>query len=95
MKHIKAEHVLPEALLKEIQKYIKGQYIYIPSQEGSRKQWGEKTGSKAIIQTRNKEIRDKYEQGYKLDELAEAYYLSVSSIKKIVYDKTQYKNATA
>lgn len=95
MKHIKAESVLPEELIKEIQKYIKGQYIYIPSEEGNRKPWGEQTGSKEKIKARNKEIRDKYQEGYKLSELSEEYYLSVSSIKKIVYENTENGRATA
>nr|WP_307989723.1 CD3324 family protein [uncultured Niameybacter sp.] len=85
MKHIKAEQVLPLDLVKEIQKYIKGQYIYIPNEEGRKKAWGEKNGSKAQLQIRNNEIREKYRSGYKVEELCSIYYLSQASIKKIIY----------
>lgn len=45
MKYTSAEDVLPEELLKEIQKYVQGRMVYIPTSEGSRKKWGEKWGT--------------------------------------------------
>lgn len=33
MKYVKANAVLPESLITEIQKYIQGETIYIPKQE--------------------------------------------------------------
>lgn len=87
MKHIKAEAVLPQALLEEIQRYIKGQYIYIPKHIGARGKWGEKTGIKQALIKRNREIQDRFEDGHSIKELAECYYLSCASIKKIVYQR--------
>lgn len=85
MKHIKAQDVLPQSLIKEIQKYIKGQYVYIPESTGARRSWGEKKGSRQVLQERNKEIQLKFEAGCKVSQLADSYYLSIASIKKIVY----------
>lgn len=87
MRYVKAETLLPEDLLKEIQKYIQGEYIYIPSEESARKKWGEKTGNRDYIQNRNSNIREKYESGCSVSALAEEFYLSIESIKKIVYTR--------
>ena len=38
MKYKNASHVLPDELLKEIQKYVEGEAIYIPKQE-EKKRW--------------------------------------------------------
>lgn len=87
MKYKRAEDILPEALLKEIQKYAKGEMVYIPSPEGIRKGWGENTGNKAYLQSRNSEIRSLFCEGSSIDHLTEVFCLSYDSIKKIVYSK--------
>lgn len=89
MRYVKAETLLPENLLKEIQKYIQGEYIYIPSEGSARKKWGEKTGSRDYILNRNKNIREKHEDGCSITALAEEFYLSTDSIKKIIYAKSK------
>lgn len=85
MKRARIETILPDNLVKEIQKYIQGEYIYIPYQLKKRKRWGEISGSRANIQARNEKIRSKYESGYKIKDLAGEFYLSIDSIKKIIY----------
>jgi Mor family transcriptional regulator len=87
MNYVKAETILPEKLIKELQKYIQGQYVYIPSEPQKRKKWGENSGNRAYIQNRNVDIRSKYEKGYTIDALAEDFFLSVYSIRKIIYAK--------
>ncbi|WP_238883740.1 CD3324 family protein [Clostridium sp. YIM B02551] len=87
MRYIKAETILPVDLVKEIQKYVQSGYIYIPSEAEKRKRWGENSGTRAYIQCRNEEIFMKYRSGYKIKELAEEFFLSVESIKKIIYSK--------
>lgn len=87
MKYQKANTVLPEHLLLQIQKYVQGKYLYIPAPEESRKAWGEDSGARESLYKRNEEIYYKYKQGLKIDELAEEYFLSVHSIKKIIYGK--------
>ena len=87
MKYAKVETVLPDNLIREIQKYIQGEYIYIPSQLEKRKKWGEKSGSRTYIQNRNEIIRNKYKNKSTIVTLAKEFFLSIDSIKKIVYTK--------
>jgi Mor family transcriptional regulator len=87
MKYQKATNVLPEHLLLEIQKYIQGEYLYIPAARSCYKKWGEKSGIRKALANRNKEIINKYKQGFTMMDLAEEYYLSVHSIKQIIYKK--------
>ncbi|GAA0180172.1 CD3324 family protein [Clostridium sediminicola] len=87
MNHKKAECILPKDLLDEVQKYIQGEYLYIPKADGSRKKWGEKSGARQELVQRNQSIRYEFSQGKSIDQLAEEYYLAINSIKKIVYSK--------
>jgi len=83
----KAESVLPKDLLDEIQKYVQGEYLYIPSDNTSRKAWGEKSGIRQELVERNQKIRTAFKDGMTIELLAETYYLSVNTRKKIVYSK--------
>lgn len=87
MRYVKAEEILPQELVEEIQKYIKGSYIYIPTNSKERKKWGEKSGAREMLLKRNQDIKCKYIDGATVHELADEYYLSINSIKKIVYCK--------
>ena len=87
MKYIKADWCLPIALVEELQSYIQGGYIYVPSRKDSKKKWGELSGCRYEIEQRNRKIRKDYQQGKSVDELADIYYLSVHSIRKIIYEK--------
>ncbi|SFT08605.1 CD3324 family protein [Paenibacillus sp. BC26] len=86
MKYENANDVLPEELLREIQKYAAGKLLYIPSGE-EKKAWGEATGYRDQLQKRNLMIRNKYAHGVTVSELADDYFLSLESIKKIIYAK--------
>jgi Mor family transcriptional regulator len=87
VRYVKAEMILPDKLVKEIQKYIQGEYLYIPSQPEKRKKWGENSGNREYMQNRNEDIRNKYNTGCAIANLAEEFFLSVDSIKKIIYTK--------
>ena len=87
MKYIKADSVLPIALVEELQSYIQSGYIYVPSRKDSKKKWGELSGCRYEIEQRNRKISKDYQQGKSVDELADIYYLSVHSIRKIIYEK--------
>lgn len=89
MRYVKAETILPDSLVREIQKYIQGEYLYIPSQPENKKKWGEKTGNREYIRSRNEAICSKYKNGHAIMSLAEEFFLSVESIKKIVYAKNR------
>jgi Mor family transcriptional regulator len=84
MSYIKAADVLPVEVIEIIQKYVDGEYIYVPRKEDNRKSWGEKTRSKELILRRNQEIYKKYKKGMSIQQLAESYYLSPKTIQKII-----------
>ncbi|HHY26826.1 MAG TPA: hypothetical protein GX523_08810 [Desulfitobacterium dehalogenans] len=84
MSYIKAADVLPKEIIDLIQKYIDGEYVYIPRKESNRKAWGENTKSKEMILFRNMEIYEKYTEGMSIGNLSETYYLSPKSIQKII-----------
>lgn len=88
MKYRNAAHVLPDELLKEVQKYVTGEAIYIPKQEEKRK-WGEGSGARQFYRERNEKIQADYKSGMSLDELMEKYALSIDSIRRIIYRKKQ------
>ena len=85
MAYINGKEVLPEYLLKEVQKYFKGGIIYIPESENGRREWGSRTNTRKELKLRNIEIKDKKINGASINELMEEYHLSYDSIKKIVY----------
>lgn len=87
MNYVNAEAILPDNLVIEIQKYIQGGYVYIPSKPEKRKKWGENSGNRDYIRSRNEDIRSKHKNGYTISSLAEEFFLSVYSIKKIIYAK--------
>ena len=84
MAYKNARDVLPPQLIREIQKYIDGDLIYVPASK-SKTEWGQKNGAKQKYAERNFAIREQYRSGVAADELAGKYFLSVDSIKKIVY----------
>lgn len=85
MSYTKAHDVLPQNLLEEIQKYIQGEFIYIPKPEGDRKKWGQNSGTRKYMKERNQDIYNKYLMGLSVDKLANEFCLSHDSIKKIIY----------
>lgn len=86
MKYENARDVLPSHLLKQLQKYIQGRLVYVPS-DGVRKPWGEASGYKHTLNQRNRDIRNKFVEGASTDELANRFFLAPETIKKIVYTK--------
>lgn len=79
--------------MKEIQKYAAGKLLYIPSGEEKRA-WGETSGYRDQLQRRNLMIRNKYASGVTVSELADEYFLSLDSIKKIIYSKKNDRHLT-
>jgi len=93
MKYENASDLIPKELLREIQKYAAGKLLYIPSGDEKRA-WGETSGYRDQLQRRNRMIRNKYAHGLTVSELADEYFLSLDSIKKIIYLK-KYNNGHA
>ena len=84
MSYIKAEDILPEDLLRKIQAYIDGAYIYIPRKPGTRHSWGQETPYKAELKARNGNIRRDRAGGMGIGELSLKYHLSEKSIRRIL-----------
>lgn len=84
MRYRKAQDVIPEELLKQIQEYIDGEYLYIPRRSGNKKPWGYSTESKREIQQRNQMIYSQYQQGISAAELASTFFLTEKSIFRIL-----------
>ncbi len=82
--YINAEEVLPKELLEQIREYIEGEAIYIPKSADKRKEWGQKTGTRAEYDRRNCEIVREYKCGQSVTHLAEKYCLCQDSIRKII-----------
>ena len=84
-KTTKAQDVLPESLLREIQKYVQGRALYIPKEKSNRAAWGQSTGSREALRARNAQIRSEFAAGERIEALAQRHHLSCESIRKIVY----------
>lgn len=85
MSYIKAEEILPIEIIEMIQQYVDGANIYIPRKKDNRSGWGQNNRAKERIHARNQKIYEEYNQGMKIQELAERYYLSKKSIWRILH----------
>ena len=56
MKYRNGKEFLPTELLKELQRYVQGELVYIPKRENKRAGWGENNGARMRMQKRNREI---------------------------------------
>lgn len=84
MGYRRAEEVLPAEIIHIIQQYVDGESIYIPRIVENRKEWGTTTKIKQELQLRNQAIYEEYQNGSKIEALAQKYYLSEKSIQRIL-----------
>lgn len=84
MGYKKAEEILPTEVIELIQQYVDGENIYIPRRNDKRQEWGKTTGIKQELKERNKSIFEDYNNGYRVSELSEKYFLSDKSIYRIL-----------
>ncbi|MDQ0416434.1 Mor family transcriptional regulator [Croceifilum oryzae] len=87
MKYTNAKHILPNKLIKEIQQHIQGETLYIPKQEKADRKWGSLNGGRQWIDRRNADIRQAFSNNKSIEQLAKDYFLSVDTIRRIVYTK--------
>lgn len=87
MKYLNAQVILPEALVKELQNYVQGGYVYIPVEPERQKRWGEVSGYRQELAQRNQRIKEEYRSGTSMDCLSEKYGLSIYAVRKIIYQK--------
>ena len=64
MKYKNAKDIFPENLLRQIQKYVSGELIYIPSDTQKKKEWGETSGYRRYLYERNRDIKTKFSDGH-------------------------------
>lgn len=84
MGYTKATKVLPERLLKAVQKYTDGVCLYIPRLQEKRKAWGAVSGGKMRTALRNQRIWAAYLQGLRVEELAARYFMTDKTVYKII-----------
>ena len=87
MKYENAKDLLPQELLAQVQKYAAGKLLYVPTEES--KAWGTASGYRQKLLKRNQMIYNEFVGGKTVSELADEYFLSMDSIKKIVYGKKE------
>lgn len=87
MSYMKAEDVLPEELIRKIQQYVDGTYLYIPRKPGNRRTWGQESQYRMELQQRNRNICLDRNQGLSVTELCGKYHLSEQSIRRILRKK--------
>lgn len=86
MGYKRADSILPKEIVELIQQYVDGENIYIPKKDGHRRNWGENTDTKQMLDKRNTLIYRDFKTGMKTNELAEKYFLSIKSIQRIIND---------
>lgn len=91
MAYKNGKDVLPANLLRELQKYIQGELLYVPKKSKKRAGWGEINGTRLSIQKRNLDIYNQYQNGLSMDELGRIYHLSEDSIRKIIRKTSRHQ----
>lgn len=94
MGYLKGKEILPPEVVALIQQYVDGEYIYIPRKEENRKSWGDTTGCRKALEERDTAIYREYLSGKRAEELAEAHYLSVKSIQRIITKEKKKQQAS-
>ena len=90
MKYKNANIVLPKELIEQIQEYVQGEYLYIPTNTQYR--MGAVTDYKVELAKRDSHIYTKYLEGMSQKRLSQIYNLSESSIRRIVMkQRNQYQ----
>lgn len=87
MRYARAQDILPAELVKQLQEYIDGTYLYVPRKEENRLAWGDKTQSKQATQARNCAIFEDAQAGKTVSELAETYFLAEKTIRHILSEE--------
>lgn len=85
--YINADKNLPEELIRWIQEYVDGVYIYIPRKPGMWHPWGQGTNYKNELNFRNDCIRKDYAEGTGIASLIRKCHLSEKSIRRILQNR--------
>lgn len=82
MKYRNAKSILPDELVEILQKYVQGEYIYIPIKDKFVS--GCKTSYQDELEKRDAHIYTNHLEGFSNQQLAKNYHLSESSIRRII-----------
>lgn len=85
LRYTNASKVLPQELIIEIQKYVQGETLYIPKPKTEYMDWGSLSGGRWLLEQRNAAIRNAFQNRSSIEQLANEFFLSTETIKKIVY----------
>jgi len=86
LKYKNGRDVLPPELLKEVQKHLCGEMLYIPKKDEVKASWGQLSGLREEVYSRNISIINCYNNGATINELIKDFCLSEASIRKIIYN---------
>ena len=84
MSYVNGQSILPKEIVKLIQTYVDGAYIYIPRKIDNKKEWGASTSTRNELDCRNRLIYAAYQKGDSAKTIAEVFYLSTKSIQRII-----------
>ena len=87
MRYARAQDLIPAELLAQLQQYVDGAYLYVPRKQGNHLSWGERTQSKQETARRNAAIFHDAQQGSSVEALAERYFLSEKTIRRILLEE--------
>lgn len=93
MSYQNALNKLPKEVIELIQNYVQGEYLYIPKKESAKKNWGDNSGIKQELKDRNVMIFADWQEGLKVKDLADKYFLSEKSIQRIVLNEKREKQS--
>lgn len=87
MRYARAQDLIPAELLRELQQYADGVYLYVPRKQENRLSWGDRTHSKQETARRNAAIFQEAEQGVSAEKLARRHFLSEKTIRRILLEE--------
>lgn len=86
-KYHNAKNLLPDALVKELQSYIQGGYLYVPADQAQQKRWGEASGYRQELQQRNRRIVEEFRNGSLWRNCRKNTSCPYTPFRKIIYQK--------
>lgn len=90
MKYKNAKNIFPDDILEELQKYVQGEYVYIPIKDKATNTNITEYGME--VQKRDEHIYTKSLEGLSNRKLSQRYCLSESSIRRIIINQRKRYN---
>lgn len=90
MKYKNAKNIFPDDILEELQKYVQGEYVYIPIKDKAANTNITEYGME--VQKRDEHIYTKSLEGLSKRKLSQIYCLSESSIRRIIINQRKRYN---